>query len=76
MNLSSKDPILAQAPVCVSKEYREILVDAIAGELVGREEYIDNFDRDDNPVMYEEAVENYEKAKKLLAFVKQLPECE
>lgn len=68
------DPILV--PLCICKEYREILIDALAGEVVEREDYITNFNREKNPVMYEEAVENFEKAKKLLTFVKNLPVCE
>lgn len=73
--MSKSAPIMALAPVCISSESREIIISALAGEATEREEYIDNFDRDTHPVMYNEAVEAHKRSEEILNFFKSLPTC-
>ena len=74
--MSEKAPIMAEVPICISRDDREIIIDALAGEAVDREEYITNFDPKTQPVMYGEAVENYNRAEEILRYFKGLSVCD
>lgn len=70
------DPIISNAPICISPDYQEIIISGLAGEVVDREEYIENFDPDTHPVMYAEAVEAHKRSKDILNYFKDLPVCD